>query len=87
MRMEAERHGWKAKASNLDVDPFSLPFPNRPDPGRGDITLEKSGRNVTFEYRLPEYPDDIVSTVRDIIKANTQIEERCLGKDKQILEV
>lgn len=80
VRAEAERHGWHAKVDNRDIDPLEPgPFGPRPDPGRGDVVLWKDeGDGMTFEYHLPEYPEDVVGDVRSIIRADRQARDRLL---------
>jgi len=78
VRAEAERLGWHARIENQDVDPLEpgLLGP-RPDPGRGDVVLwRESGDGTTFEYRLPEHPEDIIDDIRSIIRADRQARDR-----------
>ena len=78
VRAEAERLGWHARTENRDIDPLEpgLCGP-KPDPGRGDVVLWKDeGDGTTFEYRLPEQPEDIIGDIRSIIRADRQARDR-----------
>ncbi len=80
VRAEAERLGWRARTSNHDVDPLEpgLCGPKH-DPGRGDVVLwREEGDGVTFEYRLPEQPEDVIDDVRSIIRADRKERDRLL---------
>lgn len=75
---EAERFGWTARVENQDVDPMDPGvFGPRPCPGRGDVILSRyEGDGVSFEYELPEDPDDIRNTIRQLIAADKQERDR-----------
>lgn len=66
---EAERYGWKATVRRTGEMPWD-------DDGSGVVVLERNGDVVSFEYELPEEPEDLEWQIRAIIKADKVDKER-----------
>jgi len=83
----ARRWGWDARAENVGVDPFdssvSVFGTPKSTPRRGDLVIFKpGGAQVGFAYELPESPDIIERTIREVIQADRIETDRRANPDE-----
>jgi hypothetical protein len=76
----ARRLGWDAEIRNCDVDPLAGRLYQPAAPGRGDLVISHDGHGASFEYELPEDPDNIKATIEQIVKGHQQDANRTAGK-------